>query len=82
MVIESSQTRTGVVDLPPGLAQAKLQNDSTRTKKATEAPFRALAKDIATPCDISREHRDGVKLRAPLHPPAFAFDNRDVTVDR
>jgi len=37
---------------------------------------------VSTSCNISHEHPDGVKLRAPLRPFASAFDNRDVTVDR
>ena len=37
---------------------------------------------VSTSCNISPEHPDGVKLRAPLRPFASAFDNRDVTVDR
>jgi len=82
MVIESSQTRTGVVDLPADPAQAKQQDDSTKAKKAREAAFRGLVKDIVTSCDISQEHGDRFKLRAPLCPFAFAFDNHDVTVDR
>jgi len=81
MVIESSQTRTGAVDLPVDPAQAKLQDESAKANKAREAAFRGLVKDVATSCDISNEHRDRVKLRSPLRPFAFALDNRDVTVD-
>jgi len=40
MVIESSHTRTGMVDLPAAPAQAKPQ-DSTKAKKPRDAAFRA-----------------------------------------
>jgi len=43
----SSQIRTGVVDLPADLAQAKPQDESAKANKVREAAFRALAKDIA-----------------------------------
>ena len=82
MVVESSQTRTGVVGRPADPAQAKPQDKSTKANKAMEAAFRAWASDIATSCDISDECRDGFKLRRPLRPFAYALDNRDVTVDR
>ena len=82
MVIESCQTRTGMVDLPADPAQPKLQDESAKANKAREAAFRGLVKDVAASCDISNEHRDRVKLRALLRPSAFALDNRDVTVDR
>ena len=47
MFIVSSQIRTGVVDLPADLAQAKPQDESAKANKVREAAFRALAKDIA-----------------------------------
>ncbi len=68
MVIESSQTRTGVVDVPADPAQAKPQEESTKAKKAMEAAFRVVAKDIAASCNIFREPGDGFKLRPPLTP--------------
>ena len=82
MFIESSQTRTGVVDLPADPAHAKQPDESTKATKAREAAFRGSVRAIATSCDICHEPRDRFKLRAPLCPFAFAFDNRDVTINR
>jgi hypothetical protein len=82
MVMESSQTRTAVVELPADPAQAKQHDESAKANKAREALFLGLVKDIATSYDSSHEHLDGFKRLAPLRPFAFAFDNRDVTVDR
>ena len=58
MVIESSQTRTGVVDVPSDPAQTKPQDESTQPNKAMEAAFRAWANDLAASRKLSHEHGD------------------------
>ncbi len=81
MGIESSQTRTGIVDLPVDPAQAQPQDETAKANKAREAGFRALVKDTTTSCNFSHEYCDGLKVQNSLLPLAFAFDNGDVTVN-
>ena len=55
--MESSQTRTGVVDGPADPAQAK-PDVSTKADKAMEADFRALTKDLAASRTFPHVPRD------------------------
>ena len=58
MVIESSQTRTGDVDLLADPAHAQAQDVSTTANQARGTAFRAALERVATLRKIVREHRD------------------------